>query len=78
MANGSDLFMRMSKEAMEEIASGEKGWREMDANVLFLACFGMVYNHLSHKIVLPIRWFAGAVTVAVIGYLVEMIMSHGI
>jgi len=54
MAN--DFFDRMCKEAQDEIASGEKGWKEADTNTLLLACFGLLTNHLTHKITRPL-WF---------------------
>ena len=46
----NDFFNRMCKEAQDEIASGDKGWKEADTNTLLLACFGLLTNHLSHKI----------------------------
>ena len=72
MVNGSDMFLRMAKEALEEMASGEKGWREMDTNVLILACCGILFNHLSHKITKPL-WVLGWAGVAVaVGYFVDL------
>ena len=68
---GNDFFSRMTKEAMEELASGRKSWREVESNILLLACFGMLYNHLGSKLVKPL-WFA-ACTVA--AGLVWMIIS---
>lgn len=49
MSNG-DLFLRMCREAMDELASGDKGWRDAQPNTVTMACFGMIYNHLSHKV----------------------------
>ncbi len=51
---GNDFYERMCKEAQEELASGEKGWREAPTNVLLLACFGLLTNHLTHKITRPL------------------------
>jgi len=74
--NGSnDFFSRMTKEAIEELASGEKGWRETDTNTLFLACFGMLTNHLMHRLAKPLWWFAGAVSAGVIAYILKSILT---
>ena len=75
MAN--DFFARMCKEAQDEIAAGDKGWKEADTNTLLLACFGMLTNHLSHKLGRPLWWFSGSVSVGIIAYIVESILSHG-
>lgn len=69
------FFNKMCHEAMEELASGEKSWREIETNTLFLACFGMLYNSLMHKLAKPLWWFAGAVSVGVITYIVSVILS---
>ncbi len=74
MAN--DFFGRMCKEAQDEIASGEKGWKEADTNTLLLACFGLLTNHLTHKLARPLWWFAGSVVAGVITYIVSAILSH--
>lgn len=74
--NHNDYFFgKMCKEAMEELASGEKSWRDIETNTLFLACVGMVYNHLMHKITRPLWWFAGAASAGVITYIVSVILS---
>lgn len=59
MDNG--LLERMQKEAIDEIASGAKSWREVSPNTLILACFGLLTNHLTHKITKPLWWVAGSV-----------------
>lgn len=64
----NDFFNRMCKEALEELASGEKGWRDADTNTLVLACFGILSNHLAHMIVRPLWWFAGSVAAAAVAY----------
>ncbi len=74
MAN--DFFARMCKEAQDEIASGEKGWKEADTNTLLLACFGLLTNHLTHKLATPLWWFAGSVLAGVITYIVSVILSQ--
>ena len=62
----NDFFTKMCKEAIEELASGEKTWREIETNILFLACFGILYNHLASKIAKPLWFFAGSVFAAVV------------
>ena len=54
-----DFFQKMCKEAIEEIASGDKGWKDVDSNTLILACFGMLTNHLSSRLGKPL-WFAAS------------------
>ena len=72
----NDFFHQMCKEAIEELASGESGsWRKIDTNVLFMACFGLLYNSLMHKLARPLWWFAGAVSVGVIAYIVSTIFG---
>ena len=73
MENG--FFSQMCKEAMDELAAGDKGWKEADGNTLILACFGMLSNHLTSRIVKPLWWFAGSVFAGVVGYLVTLILG---
>jgi len=73
--NADYFFAKMCKEALEELAKGEKSWREIETNTLFLACVGMVYNNLMHKIAVPLRWLAGCGVAAVITYAVSVILS---
>jgi len=74
---GNDFFHRMTREAMEELAGGKKGWREVESNTLLLACFGMLYNHLGTRIVRPLWFFAGAVTAGVVWFIVSRILGIG-
>lgn len=69
----NDFFMKMCKEAQEEIASGEKGWKEAETNTLLLACFGMLSNHLTTRLVKPLWFFATCIGAGVIGYLVQVV-----
>ena len=69
------LFRKMCQEAIEEISSGEKGWKEVETNTLLMACFGMLTNHLMHNITRPLWFFASAVFVGVIGYLTNLILG---
>jgi len=71
----NNFFAKMCKEAIEELASGEKSWREIETNTLFLACFGILYNQLMHKLAYPLRWLAGCALAAVITYIVTSILS---
>ena len=74
--NHSDYFFdKMCREAMNELASGDKTWKEIDSNTLFLACFGMLNNHLTHKLTKPLWWVAGSAAAAVIGFFVNMLLS---
>ena len=73
MAN--DLFASMCKEAQDEIASGEKGWKQADTNTLLLACFGMLTNHLTHNLARPLWFFASSVCIGVIGYIIFAILG---
>ncbi len=72
--NGDDLFARMGKEAMEELASGETGWKQAETNTLFMAAFYMLYNHMSTKLAKPLYWLAGAVGTGVIGWLLSLFL----
>jgi len=74
--NHTDFFDKMTKEAMEELASGDKSWKEIETNTLLLACVGMVYNSLMHKLAYPLRWLAGCSVAAIITYIVSIILSR--
>lgn len=67
--------MNMCHEAMDELASGKQGWKDADSNTLILACFGMMFNHLSRRIVKPLWFFAGSAAAGVIGYIVTLIIG---
>lgn len=69
------FFERMCKEAMDELASGEKGWKDCDTNTLFLASFGMMCSHLSRKLGRPLWFFSSAIGVGVIGYLIHLVLG---
>jgi hypothetical protein len=69
------LFEHMCKEAQNELASGEKSWKEIDPNTLILACFGMLTNHLTHKLTKPLWFFASSVAAGVIGYLIKLVLG---
>ncbi|KKL72437.1 hypothetical protein LCGC14_2084910 [marine sediment metagenome] len=73
MAN--DLFLRMCKEAQDEIASGEKGWREAETNTLLLACFGLLTNHLTHNLARPLWFFASSIFLGIVAYVVFKFMG---
>lgn len=69
------FFERMTREAMDELASGEKGWRDADSNTLILAAFGMLSSSLSRKLARPLWWFAGTVGAGVVAYIVSLVVS---
>jgi len=73
MAN--DFFDRMCKEAQDEIASGDKGWKEAETNTLLLACFGVLSNRLTHKLAKPLWFFASCVAVAVVTFIIKSILG---
>ena len=71
MNGTNDFFMRMCKEAADEIASGDKSWKEAHPNTLLLAAFGMLSNHLTSRIVKPLWFMAAAVFSGVVGYIIS-------
>ena len=71
----NDFFNRMTKEAMDELASGNQGWREAETNTLILACFGVLTNHLAHMLVKPLWFFACTVAAGVIWFIVGGIIG---
>lgn len=75
--NANSFFMRMCKEAEEELANGKKGWKEADTNTLLLAAFGMLSNHLTSRIVRPLWFFSGSVFTATLAYIISLIASGG-
>ena len=72
MNGGDGFFRKMCKEAIEEIASGDKGWKSADTNTLLLACFGLLTNELMHNLARPLWFFASAVAAGVIGFLIHL------
>jgi len=75
MNHSNSFFTRMCKEAMDELASGEKGWREADTNTLLLACFGMLTNHLTSRLAKPLWFFTGTVFADGVGYFIVQILG---
>lgn len=71
----NDFFTRMFKEAIDDLASGEKGWRDADTNTLLLACFGMLYNHLVSRLSKPLWFFAGTVFAGIVTYIIISILG---
>lgn len=75
MHNSNDFFTKMCKEAMNELASGKEGtWRDIPTNTLFLAAFGMLFNHMAQRVVRPLYIMAFSVLAGVIAFI---IMSQG-
>lgn len=77
MNQHNDFFMRMCREAADELASGEGGWRKSNPNVLLLAAFGMLSNHLTSRLVKPLWFFAGSIFTGVVGYLIHLVITGG-
>ena len=73
MENG--FFMRMCREAQDELASGEKGWRNAESNTLIMACFGIALNHVTHKVIKPLWFFASSVAIGVIVYIIISVVG---
>lgn len=71
----NNFFTKMCQEAIEELASGKKGWRDTDTNTLFLACFGMLYNHLVSRLSKPLWFFAGSVFAGIVTYVIISILG---
>ena len=75
MAASNGMFARMCREAAEELASGEKGWKEMETNTLLMACFHLLTNHLTHAITRPLWFFSGTVFAGVVAWFINMILG---
>lgn len=75
MQNGNDFFLRMCREAQDELAHGGKGWKEIETNTLILACFGMLSNHLAHKLAKPLWFFASCVASGILTYIIRSIIG---
>lgn len=75
MQETNGLFERMFREAQDELASGKFGWKDAPVNTLIMACFGMLYNHLSRKLVKPMWLFSSSVFIAVVGYITHLCMA---
>ena len=73
----NEFFQKMVKEAIEDLASGEKGWREADPNTLILACFGMLINHLTSKLIKPLWFLSGCIAAGVIWFIVSKVLGIG-
>jgi hypothetical protein len=65
----------MCKEAQDEIASGQKGWKEANTNTLLLACFGWLTNHLTHKLTKPLWFFASSIFLGIVAYIIFAILG---
>ena len=69
------FFKKMTQDAIDELAEGNISWREVSPNVLIMACFGMLTNHLSHKFLKPMWFFVGAVGTGVIWLIISSVFS---
>ena len=75
MNGGNDFFQKMCKEATDELANGEKGWRDAHPNTLILAAFNMLSNHLTSRIIKPLWFFSSTVFVGVVAFVINLIAS---
>lgn len=76
MNDSNGFFKMMCEDARNELASGEKGsWREVPPNVLMMACFGMLTNHLTHNITRPLWFFSGTVFVFAVGAFIHWVIG---
>lgn len=75
MANGEDFFLKMCRDAQNDLARGSEGWRNCASNTLLLACFGMFYEHVTKRITRPLWFFSGSIAAAVIGWLIKVFIS---
>ena len=72
----NDFFQRMMSEAVDEVASGKAGsWRDIKPNILILACFGMLTNHLSKKIERPLWMFSISISAGVTWYIISRVIG---
>ncbi len=71
MGSSNDFFMKMCKEAADELASGI-GWKEAHPNTLILAAFGMLSNHLASSIVKPLWFAAASICAGAVGWLFSL------
>ena len=77
MNGNNGFFQRMCKEAADELAQGDRGWKDMDSNTLTMACFHYLFNHMTHKITRPLWFAAGAVTTWAVGSLLQSFVFGG-
>lgn len=75
MSAQNDFFTRMCREAQDELARGDRSWRDIGTNTLVLACFGMLSNHLTTKLSRPLWFFATAVASGAIAYIVKQFLG---
>lgn len=66
-----EFFQKMMDQAMEEMASGDQGWKSCDTNTLLLACFGHWSNRILKAITRPMWVFAGSLS----GYIIWAIVK---
>lgn len=71
MQDSNGFFMKMCQEAQDELARGKKSWKDIDTNTLVLACFGLLSNHLTHKLAKPLWFFAGAFASGIVSYILR-------
>ncbi len=73
--SNDDFLMRMCREAADELAHGNKTWREIETNTLFLACVGMAMNRMRHSITRPLWFAAGSIFCALVGWGISALLG---
>ena len=73
MENG--FFNGICRKAAEELVDGGEGWRELPPNVVILAGFHLLTNHLTHNLARPLWFFASSVVIGIISYIVFTILG---
>lgn len=71
MAYSNGIFDRMMEEAMDKVACGDKGWKDVPTNTLLLACFCHLNKNITRSVSRPIWFFAGAVGCGVVWLLIR-------
>ena len=70
----NDFFDRMCHEAQDEIAHGDKGWKQSDTNTLLLACFGMLNDNITRQVSKPVWALSGSLMAASVALVVTRLI----
>ena len=71
MPNG--LWNNMGKQAINKLSEGN--WETVSPNVLIMACFHLLTNHLAHKFLRPMWAFVGVVAAGVLWWAVSGLLG---
>lgn len=66
MAQPNGFMDEMMHSAMQEIARGDKGWKEFDPNTLTLAMCCYLKNVISEALVKPLYWLSGVMAAGIL------------